>query len=113
MKIKLSPVRSDNEPLIASVKGDVITVNGAAYDLSPLEAGEELPAPEPFAGSITRDDGGVIHLTLMLPHGANAPEETRFPAAFETAIDIESGDVPVPPYDERSVEAPMGVTKDA
>lgn len=104
MKIKLSPVRSDNEPLAASVEGDVITVNGTAYDLSPLEASEELPATEPFAGSIIRDADGVIHLTLMMPHGANAPEETRFPAAFAEAMDIDSGNIPVPPYDEEASE---------
>ena len=104
MKIKLSPVRSDSEPLIASVEGDVITVNGVEYDLSPLGPGEELPAPVPFSGSIIRDDGGILHLTLLLPHGANAPEETRFPAAYAEAMDVESGNVPVPPHDEEVSE---------
>ena len=100
MKIKLSPVRSDSQPLVASVAGDVITVNDTEYDLSPLAIGEELPAPEPFTGSIVRDDHGVIHLTLMLPHGVNAPHETRFPAAFSEPMDIADGEIPVPPYDE-------------
>ncbi|HHQ4662247.1 TPA: hypothetical protein ACSPZY_002685 [Aeromonas veronii] len=99
MKIKLSPVRMNSEPLAASVAGDVITINGVAYDLSQLGEGEELPAGAPFTGSIIRDNDGVIHLALQLPHGANAPEETRFHAAYNEAMDISEGEVPVPPYD--------------
>lgn len=98
MKIKLSPTRSDMPPLIASVNGDVITVNGVKYDLSQLNVGDELPVSEPFIGSIIRDENSVIHLTLALPHGDNAPTDTLFPSAFDNAIDITNGDVPVPPY---------------
>ena len=105
MKIKLSPVRMDSEPLVTSVAGDVITINGIAYDLSPLGVGEELPAEAPFVGSIIRDAEGVIHLTLQLPHGANAPEETRFPDAYSEPMDITGGDVPVPPYDVEVLDA--------
>ncbi|MGL6596867.1 hypothetical protein ACSZOB_03400 [Aeromonas veronii] len=99
MKIKLSPIRMDAEPLQAFTEGDKITINGAEYDFAPLKKGETLPQFEPFASDIERDEDGVICLTLKLPHGDNAPEETRFHAAYGVAIDVE-GEVPVPPYNE-------------
>lgn len=97
MKIKLSPIRMDVEPLQAFVEGDRITINGTEYDFTPLKQGETLPQFEPFASSIERDESGVICLTLKLPHGDSAPEETRFPAAYDVAMDVD-GEVPVPPY---------------
>lgn len=102
MKIKLSPVFKDTAPLSAQVAGDVITINGEVYDFTPLKEGETLPSealPDGvFASSVERIDGD-IHLTLVLPHAVTAPEETRFPAAYSVAMDVVSGEVPVPPYD--------------
>ncbi len=43
--------------------------------------------------------GGVVNITLCLPHGANAPEETRFPAAYDVPMTVVDGQVPLPPYD--------------
>ncbi len=101
MKIYLSPVRMDTT-LIASVSGDTITVNGATLDFTPLLEGETLPAAavenEWILGDAHRISG-EIHLTLRLPHGANAPFETRFPDAYTVPITVVSGDVPLPPYD--------------
>lgn len=106
MKIKLSPVFKDTTPLSAQVAGDVITINGEVYDFSPLKEGETLPSealPDYFVGSIERIEGD-IHLTLVLPHAVNAPHETRFPAAYSVAMDVVSGEVPLPPYDEPKAE---------
>ncbi|MFM5873906.1 hypothetical protein ACET5X_00630 [Aeromonas veronii] len=105
MKIRLSPVRIDAPALQAHVKNkDAITVNGVDYDFSPLKSGDSLPITafgkhHPFASDIVRDEFDELHFTLMMPHGNNAPYETRFPAAYETPIEIDFGDVPVPQYD--------------
>lgn len=107
MKIKLSPVRMD-VGLSASVSGDVLTVNGIAIDLSPLEEGSMLPSSaidSPWvSGDITRTDG-VISLTLNLPHGANAPYETRFPAAYTVPITVTEGPIPLPAYDNHETKS--------
>jgi len=95
MHIKLSPTRTD-EILTAARDGDKLTLNGKELDFSPLEEGETLPADgidSPWiAGEVARTDG-TLHITLRLPHGANAPEETRFP---EPIIDPPDGEVALP-----------------
>lgn len=106
MKIKLSPVLDDSTPLQATVKNeDTIVINGELFDFSPLQAGETLPVAaiggaSPFVSDIERDKSGELHFTLRLPHGSSAPQETLFPAAYDTPIDIDSGELPVPPYEE-------------
>jgi hypothetical protein len=103
MILPLSPVRM-GETLEASIAGDVLTLNEVALDFLPLPAGATLPRAaidNPWiAGDVTRAMDGTLTVPLILPHGANAPEETRFPAP----ITINSGDVPLPPYDTK--EAP-------
>ena len=98
MKITLSPTRRD-ETLTASKAGDTLKLNGETFDFGPLEEGETLPVDgidsEWIAGDVTRTDG-ELHITLRLPHGANAPEETRFP---EPVIDPPDGEVALPPYE--------------
>jgi hypothetical protein len=96
-QIDLSPMRRDDR-LEVSVSGDVFTINGAAFDFSALPEGASLPrdavACDWLAGDAERI-GGVLHLSLILPHGANAPGETRFP------VPVMAGDGPVdlPPYE--------------
>ena len=76
MKLTFSPMRSD-ATLTASVAGDVLTLNGKPIDLTSYSADPETPhdwiigQPELVAG--------VWHVTLILPHGADASEEARFP----------------------------------
>lgn len=101
MKIKLSPVRVD-ESLIAVVDGDMLIVNGELVDFSLLPDGGYIP-PDAISnkwiiGGVFRQ-GGDINLTLVLPHGANAPIETRFPEAYDVPITVTDGPVPLPPYD--------------
>ena len=101
MKIYLSPVRAD-EKLKASVKEDSITINGSVLDFSPLQEGETLPAAAIFSDWVVGDVhriAGEITLTLRLPHGANAPQETRFPVAYDAPMTVLGGEVPLPPYD--------------
>lgn len=103
MKITLSPVRSDKD-LTLSRKGNVLEVNGEAFDLSGIPDGATLPrgavACDWLASDIERI-GGVLHLTLILPHGPNASDETTFPAPLDV---FEDGLVTLPPYDAPNKE---------
>lgn len=87
--IKLSPVANLStgwEPLSLEIDGASLIINNETFDLSVLPEGSTLPdAAEAtgckyFADDIERDDNGDFHLTLMLPHEDNAPEEARFPS---------------------------------
>lgn len=98
MQITFSPMRRDT-PITVSRSGDTLTINGTAFDFSPLPEGATLPreaiASDWFAGPVERIDG-VLHVALVLPHGAGAPHETLFPAPITLAGD---GPVSLPPYE--------------
>ena len=82
MRIFLSPVRCDT-PLQLDRRGDVLTLNGDTLDLSVIPEGASLPAQavasDWVVGPVQRKNG-TLSLTLRLPHGADAPRETLFPA---------------------------------
>lgn len=105
MKIILSPMRRDDQ-LTLTKAGDVLTLNGEAFDFSGLPNGATLPrsaiTSDWFAGDVTRDDAGELTVPLILPHGANAPEETRFPAPLENVAD---GLVVLPIYETPEPES--------
>ena len=98
MKLTFSPVRMDIT-LTATVAGDVLVLNGEALDFGPLPAGAILPRDaidSPWiVGDVTRGAAGVLTVPLILPHGANAPHETLFPAP----IDAGDGPVNLPAYE--------------
>jgi hypothetical protein len=89
MIIKFSPVRMD-ETITASKQGDVLTINGQAFDLSPLPDGATLPVEaigsDHFVGPVERTDG-VLHLTIRLPHGPNPPPCVAFPEPITVTKD--------------------------
>lgn len=95
MHITLSPVRMD-ETLTASRSGDVLTLNGEAFDFGPLPEGATLPAEaidsEWIVGPVLRIDG-ELHLTLRLPHGPNPSEAVAFPEPVTVTAD---GPIPLP-----------------
>lgn len=95
MKIDLVPQRRD-DILTISRSGDVLTINGAAFDFSALPDGATLPAGEVpcewIAGPIERVSGD-LHLTIVLPHGASPPNEVAFPAPI---IDPPDGEIALP-----------------
>jgi len=99
MKIKLFPFLTD-EPLDASVKGDVITINGDVIDLSGIPTGYRLPGSAVgnkfFVETeyVERIDG-VLNFTLCLPVDWNSPEEYRNPVE-PIVIDAGSGPVKFP-----------------
>ncbi|MDR5651796.1 hypothetical protein [Ruixingdingia sedimenti] len=98
MRITLAPQRSDDR-LDLHRAGDVLTINGTAHDFGALAEGAVLPRAAVGCDSLVSDvtrQGGVICLTLILPHGAVAPEATLFPAPLEIAAD---GPVALPPYE--------------
>ena len=81
MKIILSPQRRD-DTLTVTKQGDTLTINGTAYDFSVVPDGATLPRDATdckwLASDVERING-VLHLTLLLPHGADASEAARFP----------------------------------
>lgn len=95
MHITLSPIRMD-ETLTASRAGDVLTLNGEAFDFGPLPEGATLPAAaiasEWIAGDVSRIDG-VVRLTLRLPHGPNPSRAAAFPEPIRVT---EDGPIPLP-----------------
>lgn len=92
MLITFTPMRCDDRLSLHRV-GDVLTVNGEAYDFAPLLEGAVLPRDAVdcswLASDVRRQDG-ELQLTLILPHGPDAPEETLFPAPL-----LLTGDGPV------------------
>lgn len=95
MRITFSPQRRD-DALAVSRSGDVLTINGDAVDLSAIPDGATLPADaidnEWIAGEVHRIDG-VLHVTLLLPHGANPSPAVAFP---EPITVTEDGPIAVP-----------------
>lgn len=95
MRIDLSPVRMGGS-LTASRAGDVLTLNGAAFDFGPLPDGATLPAEaidSPWVvGPVSRIDG-ELHLTLRLPHGPNPSQAVAFPELIHA---MEDGPIPLP-----------------
>jgi len=99
MHIILSPLR-DDRPLRLSRHGDVLTIDGQAFDFGPLPAGASLPpdaiACDRIAGHVRRSAAGALTVPLVLPHGPNAPEQSRFPQQISLT---EDGVVTLPPHD--------------
>ena len=98
MQITLSP-QSWPDRLSVSKSGDVLTINEYTLDFEPLLEGATLPAGATgcpwIRGPVTRT-GGEIHMTLRLPHGPNAPHDTRFP---EPITVTEDGPIALPDYE--------------
>lgn len=117
MIINLSPVRMD-ETLMVDREGDVLMVNGESFDFGPLLEGATLPASAIdsrwFTGQVDRVDG-ELHLTMILPHGANAPDEARFPKPIilpdDGPVDLPEHSLPAPelPEDDLAAQIPTEV----
>ena len=95
MKISFIP-QLRAAPVAVSVIGDTITINGTAYDFTPLAEGAVLPAEaagcDLIVSNVTRIEGEIA-LTLVLPHGSDAPEAARFPQPIHVT---ENGPVTLP-----------------
>lgn len=81
MKINLTPMRSDSR-FSVSLAGMQLRIGDSFIDLGSVTA--ETPMPCHMTGcdwivsDITMEEG-EISVTLIFPHGADAPEEMRFP----------------------------------
>lgn len=64
-KIRLNPQVNELASPVVSVQGDVITINGEAFDFSQLDEGDELINKEEY--SYTVDEDGVEHMELITP----------------------------------------------
>lgn len=89
MNITFSPQRRD-ETLAVSKQGDTITINGTPFDFSVIPDGATLPASavdcEYITGNIERVNG-VLHISLILPHGPNPSQEVAFPVPIINPAD--------------------------
>jgi hypothetical protein len=89
MLINLSPIRS-GRALEISKTGETLTINGVPYDFSQLPDGATLPREaidcEWIVSDVNRING-EIELTILLPHGANASHEARFPEPINITND--------------------------
>lgn len=96
MRIDLEPQRRA-DTLTISRTGDVLTVNGVEFDFTALEDDSEIPVDaidsDWFTGSGVRRVGGVLYITLILPHGSHCGEDARFP---EPIVDPADGPVTIP-----------------
>lgn len=98
MLIKFSPVFSDRL-LTVYKQGESLTIDGLTLDLSALSDGATLPAEAVGCPWITADIervGGRLLVTLVLPHGHDAPHTARFP---EDLFFDKNGKVPLPTPD--------------
>lgn len=80
--ITLSPIRSD-ATLHLLREGEVLIVNGQRLDCSGLPEGGQIAAADSGCEALISDilaTQGGLQLTLLLPHGADAPESALFPA---------------------------------
>ena len=96
--ITFSPLSGDT-PMTLEKQGDTLIVNGEAFDFGFLSDGDTLPreavSGDWLASDVTRT-GDALHLTVRLPHGQNAPEETRFPSPVPAT---QNGAIALPLFD--------------
>ena len=89
MLINLSPINSNKSLEITKIN-NALTINGVPYDFSQLPEGATLPREAigcEFIVSDVNRINGQIELTILLPHGANASHEARFPEPINMTND--------------------------
>lgn len=92
MIIKLSPVAS-NKTTTVSVRGLVLTIDGAEYNLSIIPEGGQAEASEdsPFIGTVTR--GSV---TIRYEYDSLKAESDQSTNWDDYTFDVSNGEVPCP-----------------
>lgn len=81
MNIAFSPIRSDTI-LTLSREGDTLVVNNDRLEFGRISEGDLLPSDgvdNPWVVGGVERKGGILHVTVLRPHGANASEADRFP----------------------------------
>lgn len=99
MKIFLSPLRAERAIDILR-EGEALIIDGQRVDFSEIAIGEtrdsEVYDCPWILGDVSRDEKGVLHLMLALPHGGQADHDARFPQPLENP---EDGLLVIPPYE--------------
>ncbi|MDV6226274.1 hypothetical protein R2G56_08250 [Nitratireductor aquimarinus] len=95
MQIRFSPQWRD-DALEVVKQGDIISINGEAFDFSVVPDGATLPqeaiSSDWFAGPVERI-GGELHISIVLPHGPNPSQAVAFPQPISVNAD---GPIEVP-----------------
>lgn len=106
--------RDDAVPKIERVSGDRLRINGDLFNFNPLSDGDsvmaaDIPCEWIEAGSLVRKIDGVVHITLILPHGPTPEPFQAFPAPI---FDPPEGpvDLPFNTYAETTEEPAEGGT---
>ena len=95
MKLTLSPQVGlpDQPETTLHVAGDIITVDGTPYDLSPVpEGGEATAEDSPFVGKITRING-VINCTVLVQLDSTAADDQ---GSDPWVVENATGDITIP-----------------
>lgn len=98
MRISFTPQRRD-DALTVSKLGDVLTINGEAFNFSSLPPGATIPAGEvpcPWIVGPVERVGSDLRLTLILPHGPSPAAAVANPTDLTNPPD---GPVAIP-HDE-------------
>lgn len=95
MRINLSPQRRDDTLEVVKA-GNVLTINGEAFDFTPMGDGDTLPQAaitSIWFVSDVEQEAGELTLTLLLPLPWNYSPEQAFPAPL---LDVPDGPVALP-----------------
>jgi hypothetical protein len=98
LQISFSPIRCD-ESISLALEGDALIINGETFDFAGLPEGASMTCAEVACRWLVSDvlrSNGQICLTLILPHGANAPHETLFPAPITVST---NGPIKLPAHE--------------
>jgi len=108
MRISFSPQRRD-DALAVSKAGDVLNINGEAFDFGSLPDGATIPAGSIpsiwILGPVERIDGD-LHLTLLLPTFDNPSDAVAHPQPITVT---EDGPVAIPHDLPPEIEEPADV----
>lgn len=89
MQITFTPMRSDMVLRLERL-GETLRVNGRILDFTALAEGASLPVAgfdcPLLAADVTRANG-VVQVTLILPHAADAPEDERRQRVLQVSAD--------------------------
>lgn len=102
MRIELTPIRADGRPEVLR-DGEALVIDGERVDFADLPEGGSVAVASPWIVGDVRREGGRLHLTLLLAHGGDAPEETRFAAPLDDPPD---GPLALPPFAAPEPPAP-------
>lgn len=94
-------------PLALSVTGQVWAFNGKTIDFANLGNSEAIGADAtdcPYILSASKDGSGNLTVTVLLPHGPDAAEATRFPDPITVSSD---GPVALPAFCQGASAPPV------